>query len=204
MREQPSNDLYERALSYRYFHPSADAAESLEALAKPLEPDSEDQPLLPSLLLERFPHFAIPELDLLNGAVAAFKLPKEKPESQRCQGYGAKEAAEPAQNAAQGTAQSTAQSTAKHLRVAAMYALHLLGHHAYGENRNLYTVNFDPQLQKVTALPLEELLLAAFDARPCHGAVYNVMPREGSVEKDFEAPERRHRAEALQKPPPRA
>ena len=31
-KEEPSNDLYERALSYRYFHPRADAQASLEAI----------------------------------------------------------------------------------------------------------------------------------------------------------------------------
>lgn len=70
-----------------------------------------------------------------------------------------------------------------------MYALHLLGHHAYEGGAALYTVNFDPGTQQVTAVPLRELLQAAFHSHPLHGAVYNVVPRKGLLvdpDKDFQ------------------
>eukprot|EP00439_Symbiodinium_sp_Y106_P073881 s138_g14.t1 len=178
LREQPSNELYERALSYRYFHPSKDAAEALEVLQEPSrsEDTSAEPQVLPSLLLERYPHFALPELVLLKGPVAAFRLPE--PEKQV--DPGPREGYPP--SAPQG-------STSKHLRVSAMYALHLLGHHAYNEGSSVYTVNFDPRTQQVTAVPLRELLQAVFHAQPLHGAVYNVVPRKGllmDTEKDFQ------------------
>ena len=141
------------------------------------EDTSAEPQVLPSLLLERYPHFALPELVLLKGPVAAFRLPE--PEKQV--DPGPREGYPP--SAPQG-------STSKHLRVSAMYALHLLGHHAYNEGSSVYTVNFDPRTQQVTAVPLRELLQAVFHAQPLHGAVYNVVPRKGllmDTEKDFQA-----------------
>ena len=179
MREQPCNELYERALSYRYFHPSKDAAETLELLQEPQKSEgrSPEAQVLPSLLLERYPHFAVPELALLKGPVAAFRLPEPEKELEPGPGEGYHP------SAPQG-------STSKHLRVSAMYALHLLGHHAYEGGAALYTVNFDPGTQQVTAVPLRELLQAAFHSHPLHGAVYNVVPRKGLLvdpDKDFQA-----------------
>ncbi|CAE7932936.1 unnamed protein product, partial [Symbiodinium sp. KB8] len=178
LREQPCNELYERALSYRYFHPSKDAAETLELLQEPQKSEgrSPEAQVLPSLLLERYPHFAVPELALLKGPVAAFRLPEPEKELEPGPGEGYHP------SAPQG-------STSKHLRVSAMYALHLLGHHAYEGGAALYTVNFDPGTQQVTAVPLRELLQAAFHSHPLHGAVYNVVPRKGLLvdpDKDFQ------------------
>ncbi|CAE7039318.1 unnamed protein product [Symbiodinium natans] len=185
LKEEPSNDFYERALSYRYFHPSPeDAKDSWDALkathgcpethAKPLWDDPE--PLLPNPLLEKFPRFALPSLAFLKGPVAAFRLDPEKSEKPAPQSEGYRDSTSGAE---------WGPSTAKHLRASAMYALHLLGHQGYGEE--MYTVDFDPKTQQVTALPLVELLHAAFEGRPCHGAAYNVAPSRGSPEKDFEA-----------------
>ncbi|CAE7482155.1 unnamed protein product [Symbiodinium natans] len=178
LRQKPCNDLYERALSYRYFYPSEDVDEMLEPV-RSIRPDTAavDQPsVLPSTRLERYPDFVQPELIHLMGPVAAFRLPHEQPTEPSSQNNGFADDTPPAPKS---------QSTAKHLRASAMYALHMLGHHGYSQA--VYTVNFDPQSQQVTAVPLKDLLVAAFEARPCYGAIYNVAQRHDTVEEDFEA-----------------
>ena len=147
LREKPSNDLYERALSYRYFHPCKDAIDAPEAIPKSRSESTpgETQHLLPSSLLERYPGFVQPELAFLKGPVAAFQLPElRKLSGSQGEGYSSSEA----------PPEPGSQNTARHLRVSAMYALHLLGHHSYdghtySQRSPVYTVNFDPETQQV-------------------------------------------------------
>ncbi|CAE7492754.1 unnamed protein product [Symbiodinium microadriaticum] len=170
LKEEPSNDLYERALSYRYFHPRADAEASLEAHRSTCaESRLWEDPGLPSnSLLEEHKEFTLPDLVFRKGPVAAFRLSKTSTHAE--------------------SGLPSRPTTAKHLRASAMYALHLLGHHAYGPKQGaIYTVDFDPKNQQVAAVPLPDLLQAAFDARPCFGAVYNVAARHGTPELDLEA-----------------
>eukprot|EP00439_Symbiodinium_sp_Y106_P044775 s4751_g5.t1 len=171
LKEEPSNDLYERALSYRYFHPRADAQASLEAQRSTSTESrlwENPGPVPSNPLLEQHKEFTLPKLVFRKGPVAAFRLSKKSTHAE--------------------SRLPSRQTTAKHLRASAMYALHLLGHHAYGPKQGaIYTVDFDPKTQQVTAVPLPDLLQAAFDARPCFGAVYNVAARKGTPELDLEA-----------------
>ncbi|CAE7357662.1 unnamed protein product [Symbiodinium necroappetens] len=131
LKEEPSNDLYERALSYRYFHPRADAEASLEAHRSTCaESRLWEDPGLPSnSLLEEHKEFTLPKLVFRKGPVAAFRLSKTSTHAE--------------------SRLPSRPTTAKHLRASAMYALHLLGHHAYGPKQGaIYTVDFDPKNQQ--------------------------------------------------------
>ncbi|CAE7226278.1 unnamed protein product, partial [Symbiodinium sp. CCMP2456] len=171
LKEEPSNDLYERALSYRYFHPRADAEASPE-VHRSASAESRlwegPGPVPSNSLLEKHEEFTLPNLVFRKGPVAAFRLSEKSTHAE--------------------SRLPSRPTTAKHLRASAMYALHLLGHHAYGSKQGaIYTVDFDPKNQQVAAVPLPDLLQAAFDARPCFGAVYNVAARHGTPELDLEA-----------------
>ncbi|CAJ1353958.1 unnamed protein product [Effrenium voratum] len=170
LRGEPSNDFYERALSYRYFHPNGPPPDSESEICSRKWTAQEAVPLAPNPLLERHLGFAMPELVHLRGPVAAFRL---------------KGAAGDAGGATSTTSTTSTNSTG-HLRVAAMYALHLLGHKAYEEcGEGLYTVDFDPSTQKVAAVPLPQILQDVFESKPCYGAIYNVASRTGDPLQDF-------------------
>ncbi|CAK9116644.1 unnamed protein product [Durusdinium trenchii] len=178
LKGEHSNDLYERALSYRYWHPSpADLAElrtdqdctdQETTSMRPWTAQAKAAPLSPNALLERS-DFQVFDLAYLKGPVAAFRL--------RSRGASGGYTGSPP---AGDSSSPPGGRTAGHLRAAAMYALNMLGHRAYQkeDESKLYTVDFDPATQTVKAVPLETLLEDAYFARACHGAVYKVVARK--------------------------
>eukprot|EP00112_Aurelia_sp_Birch-Aquarium-sp1_P020514 Seg530.3 transcript_id=Seg530.3/GoldUCD/mRNA.D3Y31 product="hypothetical protein" protein_id=Seg530.3/GoldUCD/D3Y31 len=74
------------------------------------------------------------------------------------------------------------ENTAACIRVAAMYALYLLGRTNMDK---FYTVRFNPDTHQVSGLALKSLLTEVFHNRPLHGAVYGINQLDGN-KKNFD------------------
>ena len=73
------------------------------------------------------------------------------------------------------------------IRVSAMYAFYLLGHH---RDDSLYTVRYNPETQEIFGVALKSLLTDVFYNRPCFGSLYAVHqqdPRNKNMVDDFMA-----------------
>ncbi|CAK8996443.1 unnamed protein product [Durusdinium trenchii] len=191
LEKRDSTELYERAQSYRFHHPDTEplasgsvGVQSGEQSRGIGEANGERGAFVEALANQMLEacgaDFIMPEIAYLQGPVAAFRL---KPSDSL--------------GTSSGSPAASPTGTVGHLRVAALYALHLLGHHAYepSERQALYTANFDPKTQTVTAVPLRKLLEDVFHSRSCHGAVYNVLAANSTSSEDFEkAVDRTHMA----------
>ena len=70
-------------------------------------------------------------------------------------------------------------------RVLAIYSVYLLGH---SPDNNTYTVNYNPETNEVTSIPLYNLLYCVFYEEPSYGSIFKVMQGDGlrkNEEKDF-------------------
>ena len=70
-------------------------------------------------------------------------------------------------------------------RVLAIYSVYLLGH---SPDNNAYTVNYNPETNEVTSIPLYNLLYCVFYEEPSYGSIFKVMQGDGlrkNEEKDF-------------------
>ena len=70
-------------------------------------------------------------------------------------------------------------------RVLAIYSVYLLGH---SSDNNAYTVNYNPETNEVTSIPLNNLLYCVFYEEPSYGSVFKVNQADDlrtDEEKDF-------------------